>query len=119
MIEMRKYKTINAYFKNFPIRTQKLLKQLRSVIKKSSPGSTEAIKYGIPTFVFNGKNLVHFAAYKSHIGFYPTSSGVREFRSKLGAYKTSKGTIQFPLDMPLPLDLVVQIVQFRVRQVLD
>src|SRR5476649_2142452 len=83
--------------------------------KKSRPNAEEAISYAIPTFKLNG-NLVHFAAFKNHIGFYPTPMGVEEFRAELSAYKEGKGSVQFPLDKPMPLDLITRMVQFRVAK---
>lgn len=106
---------IDDYIVLFPADVQKLLKKLRSTIAKAAPEAEEAISYAIPTFRLNG-NLVHFAANKSHIGFYPGPSAVVEFKKELKDYKTSKGTIQFPLDEPLPLDLVAMIVKFRVAE---
>jgi len=88
---------------------------MRRTIREAAPDAVEAISYQMPTFKLNG-NLVHFAAYKKHIGFYPTPSGVEAFREELSAYKVSKGAIQFPIDQPMPLDLVRRIVQFRVAQ---
>ena len=88
---------------------------MRRTIREAAPDAVEAISYQMPTFKLNG-NLVHFAAYKNHIGFYPTPSGVEAFREELSAYKVSKGAIQFPIDQPMPLDLVRRIVQFRVAQ---
>lgn len=88
---------------------------MQTTIGKAVPNATEAIKYAMPTFVLNG-NLVHFAAYQHHIGFYPAPSGIEAFKKELAAYKTSKGAIQFPLDKPLPLSLVTKIVKFRVKE---
>lgn len=92
-----------------------MLEKLRQTIRTAAPDATEKISYRIPTFYLNG-NLVHFAAFKHHIGFYPTSSGVSAFQDELSKYKTSKGAIQFPLDKPLPLELVKKIVGFRVTE---
>jgi uncharacterized protein YdhG (YjbR/CyaY superfamily) len=91
------------------------LSVLRSTIRFAAPQAVEKISYRIPTFFYNG-NLVHFAAFKSHIGFYPTSSGIREFKEQLKRFKTSRGTVQFPLDKPLPLKLIKKIVEFRVKE---
>ena len=88
---------------------------MRATIKAVAPGAGETIRYGIPTFTLDG-NLVHFAAYKKHIGFYPASSGIRAFKKELSAYKTSRGTVQFPIDKPLPLALIKKIVRFRVAE---
>ena len=108
-------KNIDDYIAAFPAGIQKMLKQMRTTIRKAAPQSEEAIKYGIPTFVLNG-NLVHFAAYKNHIGFYPAPSAMEAFKKEFAAYKTSKGAVQFPLDHPLPLDLVAQVTEFRVEE---
>lgn len=110
--------TIDEYIAGFPAATQKLLEQMRAVIKKAAPAAEEAMKYGIPTFVLNG-NLVHFAGYKAHIGFYPAPDGIKTFEKELAAYKSSKGAVQFPLDEPMPLDLITKIVKFRVKQNLE
>lgn len=106
---------IDSYIADFPKEVQKLLQQLRTTINKAAPGATETIKYAIPTFYLNG-NLVHFAAYKNHIGFYPTPSGIKKFEKELSHYKGAKGSVQFPIDAPLPLDLVKKIVAFRVTE---
>ena len=107
--------TIDEYIETFPIDVQKVLQQIRRTIKSSAPNAEEAISYMIPTFKLQG-NLVHFAAYKNHIGFYPASSGVRTFAKELTVYKTSKGAIQFPIDQPVPLALIRKIVKFRVKE---
>lgn len=106
---------ITDYILQFPPDIQQKLSALREAILEEAPSATEKIAYGIPTFCLGG-NLVHFAAYKSHIGFYPTSSGVDAFRAELAPYKLSRGTIQFPLDAPLPMDLIKRITRFRVRE---
>ncbi len=115
---MKSYKDITGYIKSFPKDVQLTLETLRATIKKSAPNTEEAIKYGIPTFVLNG-NLVHFGAYKNHIGFYPASSGVSAFAKELSKYETSKGTVQFPLDQKLPLTLITKIVKWRVKENLE
>ncbi|KAB2881241.1 DUF1801 domain-containing protein [bacterium] len=107
--------TIDEYIESFPIDVQDMLQTLRRTIKNSAPKAVEAISYQIPTFKLHG-NLVHFAAYKHHIGFYPTSSPVKVFAKELTSYKTSKGAIQFPIGEPLPLALVRKIVRFRVKE---
>lgn len=107
--------TIDEYIESFPIDVQDMLQTLRRTIKNSAPKAVEAISYQIPTFKLHG-NLVHFAAYKHHIGFYPTSSPVKVFAKELTPYKTSKGAIQFPIGEPLPLALVRKIVKFRVKE---
>jgi uncharacterized protein YdhG (YjbR/CyaY superfamily) len=109
------FKNIDEYISLFPKETQALLRRMRATIKEVAPGAEEAIKYQMPTFVLNG-NLVHFAAYKNHIGFYPVPTGIEKFKKELSAYKTSKGAVQFPLDKPLPLDLIRRIVRFRVAE---
>jgi uncharacterized protein YdhG (YjbR/CyaY superfamily) len=90
------------------------LEEIRSTIKKAAPQAEEAIKYGIPTFTLNG-NLVHFGGYKNHIGFYPAPKGIEAFKTETAQYENGKGTLQFPIDKPLPLDLVSRIVKFRVE----
>jgi len=110
-----KFKTIDEYIASFPKDVQEILEKLRGVIKGSAPGAEEAIAYGIPTFRLNG-NLVHFAAFKDHISFFPTSSPIPVFRKELAPYKQSKGTIQFPLGKPIPFGLVKKIVKFRVAE---
>jgi uncharacterized protein YdhG (YjbR/CyaY superfamily) len=109
------YKTIDEYIGTFPVEVQHILRKVRQTIRKAAPDAVEAISYQIPTFKLNG-NLVHFAAYKNHIGFYPTSSGIEKFKEELSAYKWSKGTVQFPLDKPIPYELVERIVAFRVKE---
>jgi uncharacterized protein YdhG (YjbR/CyaY superfamily) len=108
-------RTIDEYIEGLPKGVQRILSELRSTIGKAAPGATEKISYRMPTFYYNG-NLVHFAAFERHIGFYPTPSGVVEFQDELKKYHTSKGAIQFPIDEPLPLELVARIVKFRVAQ---
>jgi uncharacterized protein YdhG (YjbR/CyaY superfamily) len=90
---------------------------VRAVIKKEAPEASEAISYGMPTFKLDGKNLVHFAGWKSHIGFYPTPSGTEAFKTEIAGYKAAKGSIQFPLSAPMPLELIRKIVAFRVKEI--
>lgn len=104
---------IAEYIGAFAPDIQERLEQLRTTIHAAAPDAQEAIKYAMPTFTLHG-NLVHFAAFKNHIGFYPAPSGIEAFKKELSIYKTSKGAIQFPLDQPLPLNLISEIVQFRV-----
>lgn len=111
-------RNIDEYIAEFPEDIQKKLQQIRATIQKAAPQATEAIKYMMPTFVLNG-NLVHFAAFKNHIGFYPAPQGIEAFRKELAAYDGSKGTIRFPLDKPLPLRLIRDIVKFRVLKNLE
>lgn len=91
-----------------------MLTNVRNLIQKTAPAATEAISYGIPTFKLNGKNLVHFAAYKTHFAFYPASEAIEVFKKDLVDFETSKGTIRFPLNKPLPMDLIKKITEFRV-----
>jgi uncharacterized protein YdhG (YjbR/CyaY superfamily) len=112
----KKFRTIDEYINIFPKNVQEILESLRKVIRESAPEAEETISYAIPTFKLNGKNLVHFAAYKKHIGFYPTSSGIEAFKKELSHYKTSRGTVQFPIDKPIPYNLVKKIVRYRVKE---
>jgi uncharacterized protein YdhG (YjbR/CyaY superfamily) len=109
-------KTVDEFIAGFPRDVQTILRQVRASIRKAAPDAEEAIKYRVPTFVLNG-NLVHFAAFKNHVGFYPTPSGIKEFQDELAPYETAKGSVQFPLDEPMPLKLIERIVKFRVREV--
>ena len=106
---------VDAYISQFPADVQAQLQQLRKIIHTAAPDANEKISYGIPTFYLHG-NLVHFAAYRNHIGFYPSSSGMLAFAQELAAYKTSRGTVQFPLGQPLPVELIKKIVAFRVTE---
>ena len=108
-------KNIDEYIADFPKDVQKILEQVRATIKKAAPAAEEKISYGIPTFTLNG-NLVHFGGFKNHIGFYPTPTGTETFEKELSVYKTGKGSVQFPLDKPMPLRLITQIVKFRVQK---
>ncbi len=106
---------IDEYIAGFPKEVQKLLQEVRTTIKKAAPEAEEAIKYGIPTFVLHG-NLVHFGGFKNHIGFYPAPRALEEFKEELSGYKGAKGSVQFPLDEPLPLRLITKIVKYRVAK---
>ena len=110
-----KPETIDQYIAGFPADVQKLLLQVRGAIKKAAPDAGEKISYGIPTFTLNG-NLVHFAAFREHIGFYATPTGHKEFEKDLAKYKQGKGSVQFPVDEPMPLALITRIVKFRVKE---
>jgi len=114
---MRKidYSTIDQYIRTFPEPVQARLEKLRRAIKTAAPGAEEAISYQMPTFKLKG-NLVHFAAFKNHIGFFPGVSGVQVFKKGSSAFETSKGTVRFPLDKPLPLSLITRIVKYRVKE---
>ncbi|MDD4312529.1 MAG: DUF1801 domain-containing protein [Eubacteriales bacterium] len=106
---------ITSYILQYPLEVQEKLNQMREAILEILPEAEEKIAYGIPTFYLNG-NVVHFAGYKSHIGFYPGADGIATFAGELGAYKLSRGTVQFPLDQPLPLELVKRITAYRKEQ---
>jgi uncharacterized protein YdhG (YjbR/CyaY superfamily) len=110
-----KFSSIDEYIAAFPEEIQKILEELRATIESAAPGAEEKISYQMPTFTLKG-NLVHFAAHKKHIGFYPTPSGIQAFEQELSIYDTSKGAIRFPTDKPLPLDLISKIVKFRVNE---
>lgn len=109
---------IDTYIANSPKEIQDTLKKIRSTIKKSAPKAEETINYGIPTFTLDG-NLVHFAGFKNHIGFYPTPSGIEKFKKELSAYEGAKGSVKFPLDKPIPYALISKIVKFRVKENLE
>ena len=111
-------KNIDDYIAAFPKDTQTVLKKLRATIRKAAPKAEETINYQIPTFTLHG-NLVHFAAFKNHIGFYPTPSGIEKFKEELSAYEGAKGSVKFPLDKPMPYALVTKIVKFRVKENLE
>ena len=108
-------KTLDEYIAEFPAEVQVILEKLRATIRKAAPGAEEAIKYRLPTFVLNG-NLVHFGAFKKHIGFYATPTGNEKFRKELSAYEGAKGSVRFPLDRPIPFGLVSKMVKFRVKE---
>lgn len=110
------FTTIDEYIKTFPPDIQDILQKMRRIIQEAVPEATEAIRYGMPTFKLKS-NLVHFAAFKNHIGFYPTPSGIEAFKKEISQYKWAKGSIQFPLNKPIPFDLVKRIVDFRVQEV--
>jgi uncharacterized protein YdhG (YjbR/CyaY superfamily) len=105
--------SIDEYIAGFPKNVQKILQSVRATIRKAAPKAEEAIKYGLPTFILNG-NLVHFGGFKNHIGFYPAPTGIEEFREELSVYEGGKGSIQFPLDKPMPLALITKIVKYRI-----
>ena len=113
---MRKQSTINEYIKTLPQDVQSILQKIRKTIKKAAPKSVEAISYQIPAFKLNGKNLVHFAAWKNHIGFYPGSYCIKVFKKELLSYKKAKGSIQFPIDKPIPYGLIKKIVKYRIKE---
>jgi uncharacterized protein YdhG (YjbR/CyaY superfamily) len=109
------FTSIDEYIATFPAETQKILQELREAIQSAAPQAEEKISYQMPTFALNG-NLVHFAAMKNHIGFYPTPSGITAFEEELSNYEGSKGAVRFPLDKPLPLRLIKKIVKYRVTE---
>jgi uncharacterized protein YdhG (YjbR/CyaY superfamily) len=108
-------KDIDEYIEGFPKDVQEILEKIRRTIRKAAPDAGEAIKYQMPTFTLNG-NLVHFAAFKKHIGFYPAPRGIEAFKDELSAYEGGKGSVRFPLDEPVPFDLISKIVEFRVQE---
>lgn len=112
---MKTYKDVDSYIDAFPKEVQVSLKLLRQTIKKLAPKAEEGISYGMPGYKLGGP-LVYFAAFKSHIGFYPTPTGVKAFQKELSKYKTSKGAVQFPLGEKVPIALVTKIVKFRLKQ---
>lgn len=114
----RQLKTMDEYINTFPESVQRILNELRQTIKEAAPEAEETINYQIPTFTLHG-NLVHFAAFEKHIGFYPTPGGMEAFQKELSSYKQAKGSVQFPIDQPLPLPLIRKIVEFRVKQNLE
>lgn len=113
---MQNYKTIDEYIATFPKEVQVILKTIRQTIQKAAPEAEETISYQMPTFKLNGKYLVYFGAWKNHIGFYALPSGTQAFEKQLSMYKRAKGSIQFPLDEPMPLGLISDIVKFRVKE---
>lgn len=110
--------SIDEYIAALPDDVQQVLHKIRAVIREAAPDAAETINYGIPTFTLHG-NLVHFAAFKKHIGFYPTPSGIEKFKEELSIYESAKGSVQFPLAEPIPFDLIRQIVKFRVKESLE
>lgn len=114
-MQRAKPNTIDEFIATYPAEIQAILQQVRATIKKAAPEAEETINYGIPTFVLNG-NLVHFSAFKTHIGFYPTPDGILAFKKELSKYEGAKGSVQFPFDKPMPLALIARIVKFRVKE---
>lgn len=110
-----KFKTVEEYFSSFSASTQDILQQVRKTIKRAAPEAKEVISYNMPAFKLNGV-LVYYAAHNEHIGFYPTASPIVAFKEELAGYKFSKGAIQFPINKPMPVDLITRMVQFRVRE---
>jgi uncharacterized protein YdhG (YjbR/CyaY superfamily) len=114
----KEIKTIDEYIMGFEPEIQKTLNEIRNFIKTEVPEATEKISYGMPTFYLNG-NLVHFAAFKDHYGFFPSPSGIDAFEKELLPYRTGKGTLRFPIDKPIPWDIIQKVVQFRARENLN
>ncbi len=113
--EKREFSTIDEYISSFPAGIQEKLEELRAAVKTAAPDAKEKISYQMPTFYLDG-NLVHFAAFNNHIGFYPTPTGIDQFEQELKAYKRGKGSVQFPLDQPLPIGLIKRMVEYRVKE---
>jgi len=109
---------IDTYIATFPKETQVLLEQIRTTIRNAAPEAEEVISYQMPAYKLNGI-LFYFAGYKNHIGFYPTSTGIEAFKKELSVYKGAKGSVQFPIDKPLPIELITEIVKFRVKENLE
>jgi uncharacterized protein YdhG (YjbR/CyaY superfamily) len=112
---MKKVHDVDEYISGFPEEIRERLSEVRTTIRTTVPQATEAISYGMPTFKLNGKNLVHFAGFEHHIGFYPAPVGMEAFAKELGKYKTGKGSVQFPHELKLPLALISKITKFRVK----
>jgi uncharacterized protein YdhG (YjbR/CyaY superfamily) len=112
------FTTVDEYIATFPLEVQAILQEIRATIRDVVPDAEEKISYQMPTFYLHG-NLVHFAAFKNHIGFYPTPTGVEAFQERLSAYKGAKGSVQFPLDQPMPLDLIRDITKYRVDETMQ
>jgi uncharacterized protein YdhG (YjbR/CyaY superfamily) len=109
-------KTIDDYIALFPLEVQECLQKIRTTIKKAAPQAQEAISYKIPTFTLDGKYLIYFAAFKKHISVYPAPRGAKAFKEELAKYEGGKGTLQFPLDKPIPFSLIRRIVEFKVKE---
>jgi uncharacterized protein YdhG (YjbR/CyaY superfamily) len=112
----RQFKTIDEYIGTLPADVQTVLERVRQTIRRAAPGAVETISYQMPTFKLNGRNLVHFGGWERHIGFYPAPSGMTSFDTELSAYVRGKGSVQFPLDRPIPFGLIEKIVTFRVQE---
>ena len=118
MPDKTRSKDIDKFIAGFPKEVQEMLEKVRETIREAAPEAEETINYGIPTFTLKG-NLVHFSGFKNHIGFYPTPSGIEKFKKELSAYEMAKGSVKFPLDQPVPYDLITKIVKFRVKENLE
>jgi uncharacterized protein YdhG (YjbR/CyaY superfamily) len=115
-MRQERYITIDEYISGFPAGVREILERMRTVIREVAPDAEEAIRYGMPTFRLAGRNLVHFAAFTHHVGFYPTPSAIEKFKRELSPYKQGKGSVRFPLDKPVPFELVKKIVKFRIAE---
>jgi uncharacterized protein YdhG (YjbR/CyaY superfamily) len=115
--EKIKPSNVDDYISDFPEDIQSILQKIRTTIRKAAPGALEMISYGIPAFKFQGKPLAYFAAFKNHIGFYPTPTGIDEFEKELSVYKQGKGSVQFPIDKPMPLKLIEKIAKYRMNKI--
>lgn len=113
---IQKSASIDEYIAGFPTETQKVLEQVRAIIKKEAPDAEETISYAIPAFNLNKHNLVYFAGYKNHVSLYPVPKGSEAFEKEISKHKSGKGTMQFPLDKPLPLGLITKIVKYRIKE---
>jgi uncharacterized protein YdhG (YjbR/CyaY superfamily) len=116
---MKKPVSTDAYIASFPKETQQLLNQVRTAIKEAAPKAEELISYSMPAYKLNGRPLVYFAGYEHHIGFYPTPAAIESFRKELSAYKSAKGSVQFPLDKPMPVTLIKKMVKYKVAENLE
>lgn len=115
IMDQNKYKTVDEYIMQFPNEVQEILQEMRRLVKDTAPEAEEKISYQMPTYNLHG-NLVHFAAHKNHIGFYPTPTGIEAFKDELSKYKGAKGSVQFPINKPMPFELIRKIVEFRVSE---
>lgn len=115
-MKTEKPENVDAYIRSFPEEVQHVMEQVRATIRETAPEAEESISYGMPAYKFNGKALVYFAAYKNHIGFYATPTGHSAFEKELSVYKQGKGSVQFPLSQPVPLQLIADIVRFRLSE---
>jgi uncharacterized protein YdhG (YjbR/CyaY superfamily) len=113
---MKSSSDVDDYIAGFPPKVRTLLRKMRTTIKKAAPKASQRISYGVPAFIVNGRILVWYAAFKSHIGLYPKAAAIAAFKKELARYKFAKGSVQFPFSEPLPLDLIGRIVEFRLEQ---
>jgi len=114
--DRKRYTNIDEYIKTFPEDARIILEKIRQTIRKEAPGAVETISYQMPAFKLNGRVLVYFAGWKNHIGFYPTPSGTAAFEKELSQYEAAKGSVKFPIDKPIPFDLIGKIVKYRVKE---